>query len=354
MLLTEDDIENLHTGAVFTACTVDPDWCRELTHRVLVYAREHRTAGRLLAVDELDDDALVVASGIVNNGLPTSDLQPVGDEFPRSLELIGEALGRPVEGIMPLAVGSVNAVIPVLTGMQTGLPVVDADPMGRIYPLVHQTVFTLAGLTVGPVSAVGATGESALVHVSRPQRAERLLRALAAEYGGWAATATYPMTAATLREHGVLGSMSRLIQIGQILNSGMSTAQKHDALRRAVAVRQIIRARVSDVTWIAQPTLPGQTDRPWSVVLVEETQGRIVQLEIQNEILMVMVDGAARAAVPDLISLLHPEDGSTATLEDLWPGNTIDIVVMLGAEQWYSEAGLRLAGPAAFDVIGLD
>lgn len=351
MRLSADDIRHLHTGSSFIACAPDPDWGYEVADRVLAHMRDSGSAPELRAVDEFDDDALIVSMGFVNNGLPISDLRPVGDEFTALLPLMEEALGRPVDGIMPLAAGNVNALLPLLVGAQAGLPVADADPMGRIFPLVEQTVFTLAGLPVGPVAASGATGESALLRVDRPVRAERLLRALAGEYGGWAATATYPMNAATLARTGVIGSMSRLMRIGRILDSDLEVEQKHDALQRTEGARRLIRARVGDVAWLARPTLPGQDYQPAGVVLIDEAEGRIVQLEVHNELLMVMVDGSVRAAIPDIITLLNPVDGSVVTLEDLWTGNTVDIVVTPAADPWYTPEGLRLAGPTAFNLF---
>lgn len=353
MRLSNEDIRHIKTGAIFNACAADPEWCREETERTLSLMSNGGRRPELKAVEEFDDDALIVSVGFVNNGLPVSDLRPVGDEFRTSLRLVEEALGRRVDGLMPLAAGNVNAIVPLLTGLQLDLPIVDADPMGRIFPLVDQTVFTLAGLPVGPAAATGATGESVLVNVTEPARAERLLRALAGELGGWAATATYPMSAATLARTGVLGSISRMMHIGRILDSSITTEQKHDALRRLVGVQQIIRARVSDLMWSAPSIVPGQIDHPSSVVFIEETQGKIVQVELQNELLMVMVDGAVRAVVPDMITMIRPEDGSVATLEDLWCGNTIDIVVMPAAKQWYSPEGIRLAGPSAFEALSM-
>ncbi|MDQ4215605.1 DUF917 domain-containing protein [Microbacterium capsulatum] len=350
--LTTDDILHLKTGSIFNSCTADPDWCAEETQRVLAHMEAYDTGPELCDVGDLDDDALVVSVGFVNNGIPMSDLRPVGDEFVAALRVLEESLGRPVQGIFPLAAGSANALIPLLVGMQTDLPIVDADPMGRIFPLVNQTVFTLAGLPVGPVAAAGATGESAVVNVSDPLRAERILRALAGEYGGWAATATYPMAASTLARTGVLGSITRLIRMGQILDSPLETEQKHDALRRAVGVKQILRARVGDGAWLARPATPGEIERPASVVLVEESQGRLVQLEVKNEMLMMMVDGAVRAVVPDIITMMRPLDGGVATLDDLWTGNVVDIVVMPAATPWYTPEGLRLGGPTALNLFG--
>ena len=70
-------------------------------------------------------------------------------------------------------------------------------------------------------------------------------------------------------------------------------------------------------------------------------------MEIQNELLMVMVDGAVVAVMPDIITMLRPEDASVAGLDDLWVGNTLDIVVLPGAPQWYTPAGIDLVGPDA-------
>ncbi len=350
MNLDRRDIGHLRTGALFLACAADPDWCNEQAERTLSHMTSHRTAPRLRTVEELDDDALVVALGFVNNGIPLSDLHPVGDEFITSLRLVEKALGRPVDAVMPLAAANINALVPILTGMQLGLPVVDADPMGRVFPLLHQSVFTLAGMSAGPVGATGATGESALIDVTDTLRAERLVRALAGEFGGWSATALYPMRAGALAQHGILGSVSRMVRIGEILESAVPTGENHDALRRREGVTRIIRARVSDVASLSRPAPPGQPDHPSSVVLIEESQGRIVQIEIQNELLMVMIDGAVEAVVPDIITMLRPEDGSVASLEDLWVGNTLDIIVLPAADQWYTPAGMELVGPAALHV----
>ncbi len=354
MKLREADIQDLHTGAVFTACMISPDWTGEQTDRVIAQMRDSGNLPELCAPEELDDDALIVATGYVSNGLAPADLRPVGDEFIRSLELLQDACGAPIQGVMPLAAGGLNAMVPPLVAAQFGVPVVDVDPMGRVLPLVNQTVFTLAGLPAGPVAAAGATGETALVQVEEPTRVDRVLRALAGVYGGWAATVSYPMKASTAARFGVRKSLTKLLTIGNILNAEQPIEEKYEALRRTVGVKLSIRARVSDLAWFARGTLPGQTARPSSVVLVEETHGRVVQLMIQNEVVILLVDGAIRASVPDIITMLHAHDGNPATIEDLWVGNMIDIVVMHADAAWYTPEGIELAGPKAFRGLGQD
>ncbi len=351
MKLTAQHIRELHTGAIFLACAADPEWCGEQTERTLAHMRSHQENAMLVGVDELHDDDLVVTIGYVNSGLPLSELRPCGDEFVSSVRLIEQAVGQPVKGLIPLAGANINGIVPALAAMQLEIPVVDADPMGRVFPLVEQTVFALDGLPVGMIATTGATGESALVQVNRPRRAERLIRALATEFGGWSATALFPMSAKAIREHAILGSVSRMIRIGALLGSQQSVAEKQRALSSTEGVFKVIRARVSDVRGMSRPARPGQPGRPSSVVLIDEDQGRIVQIEIQNELLMVLIDGVVAAVLPDIITLLHPTLGTVASLDDLWVGNSLDIVMLRGNERWYQPDGLQLVGQVGQNVL---
>lgn len=350
--LSAVDIGHLCTGAMFVACTVEHASC--LHYRDLVLGLMERTeSGPVLsAADHFDPTSITSSIGFVTKGLLIAEMVPVGDEFETALTLLQQRLGVPVEGIFPLAAASVNALVPVYVALQTGLPVVDADPMGRVFPLIHQTTLALAGLSAGPIGLMGPTGETAIIDVASPARAERIVRALAAELGGWSATASYPVTAAELGRHGVLGSVSRLIEIGQILDSSKHSRAKYAELTALLGMRKVIRARVVDVEGLSRPTVAGMPDRPSSVTLVDESQGRIVRLEMQNEILMMLVDGSVQAMVPDIITMVRPEDASVASLEDLWVGNKLDLMSFPAAPQWYTPAGRALVEPMGMHIVG--
>src|SRR3546814_4060350 len=98
--------------------------------------------------------------------------------------------------------------------------------------------------------------------------------------------------------------------------------------------------------------MPGLPDRPSRVTLVYEFQGRILRLEIQNEILMMLVDGAVHAVMPDIITMVRPEDASVASLEDLWVGNKLDLMSFPAAPAWYSPEGRALVEPMAVRIVG--
>lgn len=350
MRLTRDQFLALATGSRFLACSVDVDWMNEAVERIEFDIKAGMLLPELAPATALPNDGFVVSVGFVNNGLPPSDLLPSGDEFVASVRALERELGVQFCGVIPLAGANINVVIALHTAMELGVPLIDADQMGRVFSLLHQSVFTLAGLPAGPLAVTGATGESAVINVESPVRAERLVRALAGELGGWAASALYPMRVATLEQHGLHGTLSRNMRIGAILNGPESADRMYQQLVSKEGVRKILHARVTDVTGMSRPAPPGEPDLPSSVFCEEVGTGRVVQLEIQNELLMLMVDGTVEAVMPDIITLLDPANAQVAGFEDLWVGHRLDIMVLPAAPEWYTPEGLRLVGPRAHHI----
>lgn len=347
-VLTAEDVRNLRTGAHFLACTIDPT-AIYVYAEMIQRAMEDRSL-ELITVDELAPDDLVVAVGMVTQGLFIADMPPVGDEFLGCISAIEANLGRRVRAIYSLAAANINGIVPLMVGLQSSLPVIDSDPMGRVFPLISQTTLNIGGIPISPIALMGVTGERALVEAEDPQRAETLVRALVTELGGWAATAMYPCSARQLQEYGVHGSISRMIRTGEILDAEIPVERKFLLLADLLGATRIARARVSHIESLSRPSDLGLPAQPSSLTLVDESTGQIIRLEVQNEILLVLVDGAIAAAVPDIVTLLNSEHGTVVNLDDVSVGHVVDVLKFAAAAQWYSEAGLNLAGPKAFGI----
>jgi len=346
--LTVDDIDRLATGAQFLSCSIDPT-------AMFMYAEMTRQAMRsatlqLADLDDLDDDALAVSVGVVSHGLLMAEMPPTGDEMLGVLGAIETALGRPVDAVFPLAAANVNAITPLLASLQVGLPVADADSMGRVFPLISQTTLNAGGVGIGPVALMGPTGERVTIEVSDARRAEALVRAATEELGGWAVAATYPCSVRELRAHGVRRSMSRMLALGDVMEGAGPAQAKYRQLADLVGSSRIARAQVTHVESSFGPSEVALPAQPSSLTLLDDGSGRIVRLEIQNEILMVLVDGAVAAAVPDIITLVDPERGAVVSLDDVRVGDVLDLLKTPADPKWYEPAGVSLAGPAAFGI----
>ena len=82
---------------------------------------------------------------------------------------------------MPIEVGGGNSLVPVIAARR-GIPLVDADAMGRAFPESQMVTFHLEGIPC-PVAMADERGNSALMHTIDGVWEERMARALTVEMG---------------------------------------------------------------------------------------------------------------------------------------------------------------------------
>ena len=138
----------------------------------------------LVDVDELPGDDMIMPCGGI--GAPLVGLEKIeaGDEGERLRDLMQRQTGRTVAALMAGEIGGGNGLIPLTWAARMGLPVVDADGMGRAFPLASQVTMELAGISPCPAVMTDERGNVVVFRAISGDWAERLERAAAAEFGG--------------------------------------------------------------------------------------------------------------------------------------------------------------------------
>src|SRR5512144_2038275 len=98
---------------------------------------------RLMDASELADDDLVAV--VSNMGAPLVGQERLTDPryVARAVRLMEDHIGRRFRAVMSLEIGGGNAIQPFMAAALLGLPVVDADTMGRAYPEAQMTSFAV-------------------------------------------------------------------------------------------------------------------------------------------------------------------------------------------------------------------
>ena len=87
----------------------------------------------VLSPEELPEDARVVCVGGI--GAPTVGIEKVRDlQSYHALRAIEEYTGEKATALISNEIGGSNSVEPLIPAAMAGLPVVDADGMGRAFP----------------------------------------------------------------------------------------------------------------------------------------------------------------------------------------------------------------------------
>ncbi|WP_158303233.1 DUF917 domain-containing protein [Prauserella endophytica] len=345
--VTAEDLPTLAAGAHLLASGAGRTDVDGVLHWLSALLTEHGPVP-LVQPDELAPDTACAAIGLVGSVTALAELPMVGDEPLQVVRALEARLGTKLGAVAALDAATANALTPVAAAASLGLPLVDCDGMGRVFPLIHQTSFALAGVSLTPLAAVGATGDTLILDAT-PERAERLLRAAVNVSGGWMLTAMYPTTTARLPSAGIVGSISRAIAVGRALLDATDTDDLAIRLKAQAGSRVLGTGRVVELEHRTRPADTGHPAYPSSIVVRSHAEPvRLIRLEAQNELLLALVDGAVAAAVPDIICLLDPHDGHVIDVESVTVGSEVQVVVVPAADVWHTPQGLALVGPRSF------
>ena len=301
--------------------------------------------------DNVAPDVWAASLCCIGSGAAMADLPPAGDEFMVGVQELERAVGHRFGALYPLAAATVSAVVPIAAAAQLGVPLLDGDGMGRTFALMHHTAMHLGGIAPSPVVMRGATGETVVVTADLPYRVDALARRSVEILGGWAAFVGYPAPVGRLRTALLIGTVSRLLNVGRLLLETRDADMLLTRLSVLTGCRRIGRGRIVELEHLSRPTDMTIPAHPSSVILTETSgTGRLFRLELRSEIVAVFADGALAAATPDLICLVDVLSGRVASLDSLQPGTVVDIVATPADAAWYSPQGLAMVGPATHGI----
>ncbi|MEU2557492.1 DUF917 domain-containing protein, partial [Streptomyces sp. NPDC013313] len=225
------DLDDLARGAALlgTGGGGDPFVGKMLVTQALGEAGEIT----ILDPEELDDDAWVIP--VAQMGAPTVVVEkmPRGTEPELALITLEKHTGRTADATMPMECGGINSMIPLLVAARRGLPVVDADGMGRAFPQLEMETFSVYGISASPLAMANEHDEVAIFDTgSDNSRLEGLARGVTSRFGGMAHIAQYSMTGADVKRTAIPRTLSLAMTIGRSIRR--SREQRVDSVQALV------------------------------------------------------------------------------------------------------------------------
>ncbi len=300
----------------------------------------------LISAEELSDDALVVP--IAAFGAPMILVEKLfsGDEFIKAFEMMENYLSRKIDAVMPAEAGGLNGVIPFSVAAEKGIPIVDADGMGRAFPRLEMVTFTLHDIPVSPITQADEKGNMNVYHTINNIWGETLVGATAIQMGGSCAIGCYPMNGKQVKKAAIHGIISYAQVLGEaILDAKINLENPVDALIEKASAIKLFSGKVSNVN----TKVDGRWNKGVCEILgLNKDQGSTMKIDFQNEFLMAKKNGIPVAITPDLIVLIDAENAQPITAETIQFGTRVIVLGMKADEQWRTEAGLLLGGPQKF------
>jgi DUF917 family protein len=293
-----------------------------------------------------DDDWIGSVGGI---GAPVVSVEKIkqGQECLRALRGVEEAIGFRVSALISEEMGGSNSIEPILTAAYAGLPVVDGDGMGRAFPELQMSTFFIYGLDPSPGAIADDKGNVVVLKkVVDMYWLERFARHVAVDMGAAAGFATAPMKGAYVKRVAVPGTLTQALEIGRTIMD--ARAKRHNVVERLLAKTGATLFFTGKVADVRRELKGGFAMGEARLIGVGEHVGAEARIAIQNENLVLWVDGVAKVIVPDLIMNLEIETGEPITTEMLRYGQQLAVIGIPAHGLMKTPEALKVVGPKAF------
>lgn len=343
--LSTEDIEALAVGAWILGTGGGGSPYHALLNLRQLYADGTRVD--LIDIDELrDDDAVAVVSVM---GAPLVILERLVDSrlIARAVRAMEEHLGRKFRAVMAIEIGGGNGMQSLLAAAHLGIPVVDADAMGRAYPEAQMTSFAVGGLSPSPLTSIDPRGNEVIIAETGTWKwMERVSRKVCTEFGSIAATCKAPRTGAEVKQWGVPRTTSKAINLGYaVAEANRRHADPIEAILTAESGKRLFHGKVVEVE---RRTTEGFLRGRTVIEGLGEDRGGKIEINFQNEWVVVWRDGRPVVSTPDLICVLDSETGEAIGTETIRYGQRATVIALPAADVFLSPRGLDLVGPRAF------
>src|SRR5438045_4829457 len=212
--ITLDDLEALSVGAWILGTGGGGSPYLGLLNTRRLYGEGYRVE-LMSPLDLADDDRVAVVS---NMGAPLVGQERLADSrnIASAVRMQEEYSGEKFRAVMSLEIGGGNGIQPLMAAAHLGLPVVDADTMGRAYPEAQMTSVAVGELRPYPCALYDPRGIEAIVtKVPSWKWMERASRKICVEMGSIASTCKAPRTGREVKEWGIHFTTTAAIRIGR-------------------------------------------------------------------------------------------------------------------------------------------
>jgi DUF917 family protein len=319
--LQPGDLKNLALGTAFLGSGGGGDSFQ--ASEMVRYQMERYGPARLISLDALGKDDLVLPLSLMGAPLVTIERIPNGNECLTIVQEVEKAFGRKVTALAAAEIGGANAFTPLMIASRLNLPVVDGDMIGRAFPALQMSSCYLAGLKATPAFQADCLGRSYFYQEGTAEELEERAREVTVKVGSSSAIGFYLMTGEEAKIGLIEGSFSKALSIGNDLKKVLGEGILID-------IDQAIRGGFLEGT------------------LTLHTTNGPLKIFYQNEYLLAELGGERIAATPDMLVLIDKRSGAPLPSEGLRFGLELQLVVIAAPDIWKTEKGMALVGPQAF------
>lgn len=329
-------------------------------------AQQQLLAGKAIRVASVDQwrsgalgDGVVVMCAFFGAPSVMTELLGSGRELRAAVDAVAQ--GRRVVALCSAEMGGTNGIEPALLAAQLGVPVLDADAMGRAFPKLSHALPLVGDAPqsrLAPSAMADFRGRVLRFDdVRSVAELERRARDAVGELGGAAAIALPPLA---LDAPLVVGSLRRAHRIGGAIREARQrrrrgAASPVDALLDAVRAtggrgRRLFCGNICDVQrGAALDFVRGSITLRGVGTGDADDEGVLFRVDFQNENIVARRAGVVVATAPDLIVVVERDTARPVFVDELAYGQRVVVCALSCDAQYRTNAAAAAAvAPKSF------
>lgn len=301
----------------------------------------------ILPLSALADDAKIVPLGGVGAPVVGVERLKEGREGVRALRALEDRMGFKADAFACQEIGGANSMEPLIMGALAGIPIVDADGMGRAFPEMQMTTYSIYGHKSTPSAMADPHGNIVIFdHAVTELFHERMVRATVVAQGGSSTLALAPMTGAFVKKFAIPHSYSKAANLGRaVLNAKSENQNIATAICQAEDGHRVFSGKIIDL----RREMDGGFVKGEIVIQGhDDWQDQSGEIHVQNEFLIFKRNGEIEVIVPDLIVVLDADEGTAISTDMLRYGQRIDVLALPAHPLLCTPEALEVIGPNGF------
>ncbi len=305
----------------------------------------------IIDIENLDDDAMVCMVAMLGAPTVLSEKGSSGDDIDLAIKRLSERIGKPFDALIPVEIGGVNSTIPVVAAARLGLPLVNADGMGRAFPEVQMVTMNFEGISATPFVIVDEHANSAIIETSDAKDAETFVRAVAIQMGLSCMVSGYAMTGAEAKRTMIHGTLPMALKLGECIAAGRKAGDPIEAVleyfntsKTYGFAREIFDGKLID---LRRETTSGFSVGQCTLEAFSCDQ-KTMTIQFQNEYLIALEGDTLRAVVPDLIMVVDRETAEPIPVEAMRYGQRVKVLAAAAPAALQTPQALKYISPKCF------
>lgn len=306
----------------------------------------------IIDLKDVNDEMTIIAVGEMGAPSVGHEKLPSAEQLIQVVKQLENKLNKKIDALVVAEGGGTNAIYPLSVAIATGLPIINADCMGRAFPQLRMTTpYIYGGEMISPILVL-ANGKNSIV-LDAPDLAslEKQANVAVKQMGASVSIACMPMSGKQAKSWCVANTLTFCHDVGAAIRFSKSSD------RVSVLRDKFAKSDYGTITSLGSGKIielnhhcdEGRFNRGW--MMIETATHERIKIEFQNENLRATncSTNHVLAAVPDIITLLDVK-GRAISCELLRVGLDVSVITIAAPAILKTPEALAVVGPEQFNL----